>query len=374
MARTKAMPIVLDAKGKKYEMLSKICSSIQEKFGKESVNFLGNNKVEPIPRIPSGSRAIDKVTGGGYPLGRIIEIFGAASSGKTTACYHAIAEAQKMFPDKWCGFVDSEYSADLTYASNVGVKVDELVVAQPDSGTDAFGMVQAMVENGASLIVVDSVAAMLPREEAEEEDYGHNSVGTQARMMSKGLRKLTAIIGKHQCVVIFTNQTRSKIGVMYGNPETTSGGNALPYYASIRLKVSKVGVIEEGSGDNKEKTSVKTRIEAVKNKTYPPFKKEECVIVFGKGIDNDAGILDELIEQDIIHKKGGWYEYNGENIAQGLVNLKIWLSEHKDVYEQMKQVLLEKTKPEVEEQTNEPVEADSMTDEEIEKEVKVEEV
>ena len=156
---------------------------------------------------------------------------------------------------------------------------------------------------------------------------------------------------------------------------TTSGGNALPYYASIRLKVSKVGVIEEGSGENKEKTSVRTRIEAVKNKTYPPFKKEECVIVFGKGIDNDAGILDELIEQDIIHKKGGWYEYEGNNIAQGLVNLKIWLAEHKDTYEQMKQVLLEKTKPEIEEQINEQnFENESMTNDEIEKEVNVEEV
>jgi recombination protein RecA len=173
---------------------------------------------------------------------------------------------------------------------------------------------------------------------------------------------------------MFTNQTRDKVGVMYGNPETVSGGKALGYYASIRLKISKVGVIEEGSGDNKEKTSVRTRVEAVKNKTYPPFKKEEYVIVFGKGIDNDAGVLDELIENDIIHKKGGWYEYGGVNIAQGLVNLKIWLAEHQEEFEKMKQILLEKDAPVVEEQKNEPIDAEEMTDEEIGQEVEVAEV
>ena len=217
MART-SMKAVETAQSKKFAALAEICATIQDKFGKESVNFLGNQKAEPIPRIPSGSVAIDRITGGGYPLGRIIEIFGPASSGKTTGCYHAIAEAQKMFPDKFCAFVDSEYSFDAQYAEALGVNVSELVVAQPDSGTDAFAMVQALVENGASLIVVDSVAAMLPREEAEEEDYGKSSVGTQARMMSKGLRKLTAIVGKHKCVILFTNQVRDKIGVMYGDP------------------------------------------------------------------------------------------------------------------------------------------------------------
>lgn len=203
---------------KKFEMLQKVCSQIQSKYGKESVNFLGNNKVESIPRITSGSIAINKVTGGGYPLGRTIELYGGASVGKTTACYHAIAEAQKAYPDKWCGFIDSEYSFDAEYASAIGVNVAELVVAQPDSGTDGFSMVQAFIEGGASLIVVDSVAAMVPREEVDEEDYGKASVGTQARMMSKALRKLTAVIGKSKCVVIFTNQTREKVGVIYGDP------------------------------------------------------------------------------------------------------------------------------------------------------------
>ena len=220
MARKSNVTVETDnAQSKKFALLQKVCSEIQSKFGKESINFLGNNKVTPIPRVSSGSRVIDKIIGGGYPLGRIIEVFGPASSGKTTVCYHAIAEFQKAFPDKWCGFVDSEYSYDPEYSANVGVNVAELVVAQPDSGTDAFAMVQAMIENGASLVVVDSVAAMVPREEVEEEDYGKSQMGVQARMMSKGLRKLTSIIGKYQCVVIFTNQTRSKIGILYGSPE-----------------------------------------------------------------------------------------------------------------------------------------------------------
>ena len=207
------------SKSKKLEAIQKACLALQNKFGKESVNFLGNKKAEPIPRISTGSFAIDRITGGGYPVGRMIEIFGPASSGKTSLCYHAIAEAQKKFPDGWCGFVDSEHTFDPEYAENIGVNVSELVTAQPDSGTDAFAMVQGMIEAGAKMIVVDSVAAMVPREEMEEEDYGKNSIGLQARMMSKGLRKLASIAGKYKCVVIFTNQTRNKIGVMYGNPE-----------------------------------------------------------------------------------------------------------------------------------------------------------
>ena len=207
---------VNSSQSKKMAAIQAACAALQAKFGKESVNFLGNNKAEPIPRIPTGSIAIDNITGGGYPIGRMIEIFGPAASGKTSLCYHAISEAQKMYPEKWCGFVDSEHTFDPEYAGNIGVNVAELVVAQPDSGTDAFAMVQGMIENGSSLIVVDSVAAMVPREEMEEEDYGKNSIGLQARMMSKGLRKLASIAGKYKCLLIFTNQTRNKIGVMYG--------------------------------------------------------------------------------------------------------------------------------------------------------------
>lgn len=204
---------------KKEEILKKVVGSLQSKFGKESINFLGNDEIEPIQRIPSQSIAIDEVTGGGYPIGRIIEIYGGESSGKTTACLHAIASAQKMFPDKVCGIVDSEYAFDPVYAVNVGVNVGELAVAQPESGEDGFAILQGMIESGAfSLIVVDSVAAMVPRAEVEEEDFGKSTIGVQARMMSKALRKLTSVIGRYGVVVIFTNQTREKVGVSWGDP------------------------------------------------------------------------------------------------------------------------------------------------------------
>lgn len=349
---------------KKMEMLQKVCAQIQKNFGKESVNFLGNNKVTPIPRITSGSTAIDKVTGGGYPLGRTIELFGGASVGKTTACYHAIAEAQKAFPDKWCGFIDSEYSFDAQYAANIGVNVGELMIAQPDSGTDGFSILQSFVENGASLIVVDSVAAMVPREEVVEEDYGKASMASQARMMSKALRKLTAIIGKHKCVVIFTNQTREKVGVTWGNPEVVSGGKALGFYSSIRLKLSKLGVIEEGDKDEKEKVSVRTKVEAVKNKTFPPFRTAEYIVVFGKGIDNDAGVLDEAIERGMIVKKGGWYSIDGENVAQGLNNLKIYLAEHPDIFNKFKEEI-KSSEPKLEMVVDDSADSESMSDDEI---------
>lgn len=335
MART-STKAVETAQEKKFAALAKVCAAIQGRFGKESVNFLGNQKAEPIPRIPSGSDAIDCITGGGYPLGRIIEIFGPASSGKTTGCYHAIAQAQKMFPDKFCAFVDSEYSFDAQYAEALGVNVSELVVAQPDSGTDAFAMVQALVENGASMVVIDSVAAMLPREEAEEEDYGKSSVGTQARMMSKGLRKLTAIVGKHKCVILFTNQMRDKIGVMYGDPSTVSGGKALQYYASIRLKFTRIGKVEEKNANEKLATAIETKVETVKNKTFAPFKTATIQITFGKGIDNDAGVLDIAIEKGIVVRKGGNYYYNDEKVALGMPALKEYLEQNPNVFDEIR--------------------------------------
>lgn len=367
---------VISNQSKKLAAIQAACAALQAKFGKESVNFLGNKKAEPIPRIPTGSLALDKVTGGGYPLGRIIELSGGPSSGKTTACYHAIAEAQRLFPDKWCGFVDSEYSADLQYAENVGVNVNELVVAQPDTGTDAFAMVQGMVEAGASLIVVDSVAAMLPKEESEEEDYGKASVGTQARMMSKGLRKLTAIVGKHKCVIIFTNQLRDKVGVLYGDPSVTSGGKSLQYYSSIRLKFTRIGKIDEKNGDDKIVTAIETKVEAIKNKTYRPYLVDKFTVVFGKGIDNDAGIVDLAISENIIVKKGGWYSIDGSNVAQGLVNLKAYLEANQDVYETIKAKVKEAIQPETdvdENQVSNIADADNMTDEEIAQKVMEEE-
>ncbi len=350
------------------EKMAKIaaaCASLQAKFGKESVNFLGNKKAEPLPRFSTGGVAIDKILGGGYPEGRIIEIFGPASSGKTTICYHAIAECQKKYPNDWCGFVDSEQSFDPLYAEAIGVNVGELVTAQPDTGTDAFGMVQGMIEAGAKLIVIDSVAAMMPKEEAEEEDYGHNSIGAQARMMSKGLRKLTAIAGKHKCTLIFTNQIRNKIGVMYGNPEVTTGGKALEYYASVRLRVSQCGKVEDTVDGEKVIKAIQTRITSAKNKTFAPFKTCEIVVEFGKGIDNDAGILELAFQYGIIVKGGGGnYTLNGEKI-RGLPALKAYLEQNPELYEDIKKKTREAMENDKQEDAIEEIDADKMTDEEI---------
>lgn len=351
---------------KKEAILKKVVGELQKKFGKESVNYLGNGDIEPIPRIHSQCIAIDDVTGGGYPIGRIIEVFGGESSGKTTACYHAIAEAQKKYPEKFCALVDSEFSFDPQYASQCGVNVAELVVAQPDSGTDGFSILQGLIEAGATLVAVDSVAAMVPREEIEEEDFGKSTIGLQARMMSKALRKLVSVIGRYRTIVIFTNQTREKVGVLYGDPSTTPGGLALRYYSSIRLKFSKIGTIETGSGDNKEKTSVRTRVEAVKNKTAPPFRKAEFIISFGKGIDNEAAYFDAIIERGLVQVKGaGWYSIDGKNIAQGTIKLKEYFDKNPDVYNNLKQQVIEGKKSSKESVKETPVEAETMSDEEI---------
>ena len=355
-----------DPKAAKMAKIAEACAKLQAKFGKENVTYLGNKKVEKTPRIPSGSMAIDRVTGGGYPLGRIIEIAGGPSAGKTTACYHAIAEAQKMFPDDFCGFIDSEYSADWSYAESLGVDVESVMISQPDDGHDAFGILQGMIEGGARLVIVDSVAAMLPKEEAEEDDYAKQGMALQARMMSKGLRKLTSIAGKHQCVVIFTNQLRDNVGVLWGDKSTTTGGKALQYYSSIRLKFTRIGKVEEKDGDEKLATAIETKVESVKNKTYRPYLKDKFTVVFGKGIDNDAGILETAISEGIIKKKGGWYAIDGENVAQGLPALKEYLENNVDVFERIKKATIEAIKPEEDEilENNEP-DADNMTDGEI---------
>lgn len=325
---------------KKEDILKKVVGTLQDKFGKESVNYLGNEDIEPIQRIPSQSIAIDEVTGGGYPVGRIIELFGGESSGKTTACLHAIASAQKMFPNKVCGIVDSEYAFDPVYAAAIGVNVGELVVAQPESGEDGFAILQGMIESdGFSLIVVDSVAAMVPRAEVEEDDFGKSTIGLQARMMSKALRKLTSVIGRHNVVCMFTNQTREKVGIVYGSPETTAGGSALKFYASIRLKLTKLGTIEEGQGNNKQKTSVKTRVDCVKNKTFPPFRRAEYIVTFGKGIDNEALYMQTILENFVENPSSGNYILlNGEKI-RGVQKVKAYLEENKEMFDRYKKMV-----------------------------------
>ena len=363
-------------KDKKFAVLDKICGELQKKFGKGSVNYLGNNKIEPLERIPTGSIALDEITGGGWPVGRIIELYGKESCGKTTACYHAIAEAKKKYPNKFTAFIDSEYSSDNSYAKSVGVNVEELVLAQPDSGEDAFGIVQGLIETGSfSLIVIDSVAAMVPRAETEEEDYGKQSMGVQARMMSKSLRKLVPIAARYGTTIIFTNQIRNKIGVMAGNPEDTAGGAALKYYDSIRIKFSKIGTVEEGTGDNKEKVSIRVKAETTKNKTFPPYKKGEFIISFGKGIDNEASVIEGIVEKGIVQKKGAWIAYEGENIAQGMTKFKELLSQKPELYEEMKKKLEDKLKgtTPIEVVKEDQIDAENMTDEEIVSEVSNEE-
>ena len=323
---------------KKRQEVKKVVAELQKSFGEEAVNFLGNDEIRPIPRVPSGCLARDEVTGGGYPLGRIIEVFGRESSGKTTTCCNAIASFQKAFPDKFCGFIDSEFSFDPQYAQKCGVDVSSLVIAQPDDGTDALAILEGFVRAGFSCVVTDSVAAMAPRVEMENDDYGHNSIGAQAKMFSQGLRKLTPIIGRYKTTVIFTNQIREKIGVMYGNPETTPGGLALRFFASIRLKLTPAGAIE---GNDKVKSSVKIRVEAVKNKTAPPFKKSEFIISFGQGIDNDSSVVDAILKQGLIQVKGaGWYSYDGRNVAQGIPKLKQWFEANPDIYRSLREQVL----------------------------------
>lgn len=329
---------------KKAATLAKLKAAFQKKFGKESVNYYGDDAPPELKRIPSQCLAIDEVTGGGYPLGRIVEIFGGESSGKTTALYHAIAAAQAKYPDRVCGFIDSEQSFDPEYARACGVKVDELMFSQPNNGPEAFGIMQMMIESGFPLIAVDSVAAMVPREEAEEEDFGKSQVGRQAAMMSRSLRKILPVLGHSECVVIFTNQTRDAVGVMWGDPTTTPGGKALKFYASVRLKFTKLKALEEGSGDNKQKVGVRTRVEAVKNKTFPPYRRGEFIITFGKGIDDEAAVFQAIIEMGLVGTKaGGWYTLDGQNIARGLPALHDYYAANPAVYERLKAALRAKT-------------------------------
>lgn len=330
---------------KKAATLAKLKAAFQKKFGKESINYYGDDAPPELKRIPSQCLAIDEVTGGGYPLGRIVEIFGGESSGKTTALYHAIASAQAQYPDRVCGFIDSEQSFDPEYARACGVKVDELMFSQPNNGPEAFGIMQMMIESGFPLIAVDSVAAMVPREESEEEDFGKSQVGRQAAMMSRSLRKILPILGHSECVVIFTNQTRDAVGVLWGDPTTTPGGKALKFYASIRLKFTKLKAIEEGSGDNKQKVGVRTRVEAVKNKTFPPYRRGEFVITFGKGIDDEAAVFQAIIDAGLVGTKaGGWYTLDGQNIARGIPALKEYYAANPAVYDRLKAELKTKTK------------------------------
>ena len=293
---------------------------------------LGDRAAVDIEPIPSGSLLLDDALGiGGYPKGRIIEIFGPESSGKTTVALHVVAEVQKM--GGIAGFIDAEHALDPTYAAHIGVDIDNLYISQPDNGEQALEITETMVRSGAvDVIIVDSVAALVPKAEIDGE-MGDSHVGLHARLMSQALRKLTGIISKSNCVVIFINQLREKVGVMFGNPETTTGGRALKFYASVRLDVRRIETLKVGG----EVVGNRTRVKVVKNKVAPPFKEAEFDIMFGKGISKEGDILDLAVLHDIINKAGAWYSYNGEKIGQGRENTKLYLANNPEVMEEIEQ-------------------------------------
>ena len=307
-------------------------SKIEKKFGKGSVMRLGDRTAVDVDVIPSGSLTLDKALGiGGYPKGRIIEIYGPESSGKTTLTLHAIAQAQKQGGK--AAFIDAEHAIDPVYAKNLGVDIDELILSQPDSGEQALEIAEMLVRSGViDLIVIDSVAALVPQVELDGE-MGDAAVGLQARLMSKALRKLSGVMNKTNCTVIFINQLREKIGVMYGNPETTTGGRALKFYSSVRVEIRRSEQIKQ----NGEIVGNKANIKVVKNKVAPPFKTTQVDIIYGKGISRDGEILDLAVEGDIVEKSGAWYAYNGEKIGQGRENAKNFLLEHPAIFAEVEE-------------------------------------
>ena len=307
-------------------------SQIEKKFGKGSVMRLGDRTAVDVDVIPSGSLTLDKALGiGGYPKGRIIEIYGPESSGKTTLTLHAIAQAQKQGGK--AAFIDAEHAIDPVYAKNLGVDIDELILSQPDSGEQALEIAEMLVRSGViDLIVIDSVAALVPQVELDGE-MGDAAVGLQARLMSKALRKLSGVMNKTNCTVIFINQLREKIGVMYGNPETTTGGRALKFYSSVRVEIRRSEQIKQ----NGEIVGNKANIKVVKNKVAPPFKTTQVDIIYGKGISRDGETLDLAVEGDIVEKSGAWYAYNGEKIGQGRENAKNFLLEHPAIFAEVEE-------------------------------------
>lgn len=320
----------------KEDALEKALADIQKKYGKGSVMKMGDYESIPgIEVIPTGSISLDIATGvGGYPRGRIIEIYGVESGGKTTLTLHAVAECQKQ--GGVAAFIDAEHALDPLYAKNLGVNVDELLVSQPDSGEQALEIAEMLARSGAvDLIVIDSVAALVPKAEIQGE-MGDSHVGLQARLMSQALRKLAAVLNKTGTTLIFINQLREKIGVMFGSPETTSGGRSLKFYATMRLDVRRIETMKKGD----DAFGNRTRVKIVKNKVAPPFKIAEFDIIYGKGISVSGDVLDAAVEKKIVDKAGSWYSYNGERIGQGRENVKKYLEENPELLENIKEKIL----------------------------------
>ncbi len=319
----------------KVKALESAIAQIEKQYGKGSVMKLGDTTSRMgVEVVPTGSLSMDIALGvGGIPKGRIIEVYGPESSGKTTVALHMVSEVQKR--GGIAGFIDAEHALDPTYARNIGVDIDELYISQPDCGEQALEITETMVRSGAvDIVIVDSVAALVPKAEIDG-DMGDSHVGLQARLMSQALRKLTSVINKSNCIVIFINQLREKIGVMFGNPETTTGGRALKFYASVRLDVRRVETLKQGG----EMIGNHVRVKVVKNKVAPPFQEAEFDIMFGKGISREGDVLDLATKNDIIAKSGAWYSYKGEKIGQGRENAKTYLADNPAVFEEVERLV-----------------------------------
>ncbi|MBN2034516.1 MAG: recombinase RecA [Deltaproteobacteria bacterium] len=313
-------------------------SQIERQFGRGSIMKMGEEKILEIPSISTGSLALDAALGvGGVPRGRVVEIYGPESSGKTTLALHISAEAQAL--GGMVAFIDAEHALDLGYARRLGVDVDNLLVSQPDSGEQALDIAEILVRSGAiDVLVIDSVAALVPRAELEGE-MGDQHMGLQARLMSQALRKLTATISKSMTCVIFINQIRMKIGIMFGSPETTTGGNALKFYASQRLDIRRIAAIKEGD----QVIGNRTRVKVVKNKIAPPFKEAEFDIIYGSGISKEGDILDLAVSMSLVEKSGAWYSFGGERLGQGRENVKKFMAENIDIRDRIAELVKEKT-------------------------------
>ncbi len=301
-------------------------TQIERQFGKGSIMKLGSRTSLNVPVISSGSLAVDAALGvGGFPRGRVVEIYGPESSGKTTLALHAVAEAQKV--GGTAAFIDAEHAMDAEYSRTLGVNIDDLLVSQPDSGEQALEIAEMLVRSGAvDILVIDSVAALVPKAELEGE-MGDSFVGLQARLMSKAMRKLTGIVSKSNTCLVFINQIREKIGVMFGNPETTTGGRALKFYSSVRLEIRRIGAIKEGD----QSTGNRTKAKIVKNKLAPPFRQAEFDIMFGQGISREGELLDLAVEHNVVDKSGAWFSYGNDRLGQGRENAKTFLKENDDI-------------------------------------------
>ncbi len=330
-------------KSEKLKALEAARLQIEKQFGTGSLMKLGDKTdITGVDVVPTGSILLDEALGiGGYPRGRIIEMYGPESSGKTTLALHAVAEAQKL--GGIAAFIDAEHALDPVYAKNLGVDIDELYISQPDTGEQALEICENLVRSGAvDIIVIDSVAALTPQKEIEGE-MGDSVMGVQARLMSQALRKLTAIVGKSKCIVVFINQIRMKIGVMFGNPETTTGGNALKFYSSIRLEIRRIESID-GKGDD-EAIGNRVRVKIVKNKVAPPFRKVELDIYFGKGVSSSASILDSAVKHGLIDKRGAWYTRGDEKVGQGKENAVSYIENNPEYRMQLEKLIREKVFP-----------------------------